>query len=158
MVKRYYNTVVSSTESKKIAKAMAPNANVSLKYALEICNQVKGKTIDWTEAFLRDIEAHKRFLPLKRYNKRVAHRKGDAVHGEKAGRYPEKTVRAFLKLLENARANADYKGLDTEKLVIKHAFASQGFGRRGVQKKGHIGGKVRKRKSAHLEIVLMEAR
>ncbi len=158
MVKRYYNTELSAAESKKTAKTMAANANVSLKYATEICNQIKGKTAEWTESFLQDIEQHKRFLPLKRYNKKVAHRKGDSMHGEKAGRYPEKTVQVFLKLLENAKANADYKGLDTEKLVIKHAFASQGFARRSVQTKGKIGGKVRKKKSAHLEVVLMEAR
>jgi large subunit ribosomal protein L22 len=158
MVKRYYNTELSVAEEKKTAKAKAANANVSLKYAVEICNQVKGKTIEWTEAFLKDIEQHKRFLPLKRYNKRTAHRKGDSVHGEKAGRYPEKTVRVFLKLLGNAKANADYKGLDEEKLVVKHAFASQGFARRGLQARGKMGGKVRKKKSAHLEIVLMETR
>lgn len=137
---------------------MMPNAAVSLKYATEISNHIKGKSLDWSEAFLGGILRHERFLPLKKFNKKVAHRKGDAVFGQKAGRFPENAVRVFLKLLGNAKANADYKGLETEKLMVWHAFASQGFARRSVQTKGKIGGKVRKHKSAHLEVMLMEVR
>lgn len=157
-MKRYYNVDLSARESTKTALAMMPNANVSLKYATEIGNHIKGKSLGWVEKFLQDIVEKKRYLPLKQYHKKVAHRKGDALMGQKAGRYPQKTVTVYQKLVANAKANADYKGLDLEKLVVKHAFASQGFGRMGLQSKGQIGGKMRKRKSAHLEIVLMEAR
>ncbi|MBU0636296.1 50S ribosomal protein L22 [Candidatus Micrarchaeota archaeon] len=158
MVKRYYNATVSTKATKKAAKSKAIGANVSLKYSTELCNYLKGKSLKWSESFLQDVLAKKRYVPLKRYNKKVAHRKGTTLRGAKAGRFPTKTIRAFQKLLGNAKANADYKGLDTEKLVVWHAFASQAFARRSTQSQGRLGGKVRKRKSAHLEVILMETR
>lgn len=43
-----------------------------------------------------------------------------------AGKYPVKVANHFLSVLESAEANAEYKGLDTENLVITHASAYQG--------------------------------
>lgn len=157
-MKRYYNADISTAVIPKTAKAMVSNAPVSQKFSTEICNCVKGQTVQWAEAFLQDIASHKRYLPLQKYNKKVGHKKGAALMGQKAGRYPKNTVRTFLKLLDNAKANADYRGLDTEKLVVFHAFSSQGFKRRSLQSKGKIGGKTRQRKSAHIEVILMETR
>jgi large subunit ribosomal protein L22 len=44
-----------------------------------------------------------------------------------AGRYPVKTASQILKLIEGAEANAENKGLDTERLRIIHAATSQGM-------------------------------
>ncbi|MCX6798754.1 MAG: hypothetical protein NTW59_01500 [Candidatus Diapherotrites archaeon] len=48
--------------------------------------------------------------------------------------------------------------MGTDNLLIAHCFASQGFRRIGFQPKGKIAGKRRKRKSAHIEIVVTEAK
>ncbi|MGD0979494.1 MAG: 50S ribosomal protein L22 [Candidatus Bathyarchaeia archaeon] len=42
-----------------------------------------------------------------------------------AGRYPIKAAGKILKLLEGAEANAENKGLDTDRLRIIHAATSQ---------------------------------
>lgn len=156
MAKKSYQLKVKN--EKKIAKACATNEPVSLKYATEMCREIKGKPVDKIEAFLQRIIKHEDYLPLRRYVKKMAHRKGDAKSGTKTGKYPEKLCKSFLNLIESAKANADFKGLDTENLLIYHAFASMGFRRFSAQPKGKIGGKRRRKKSAHIEIMLIEGR
>jgi len=53
---------------------------------------------------------------------------------------------------------SDAKGLDTEKLMVIGALATQGIRRTAMQPKGHISGRMREKKSTHLEIVVIEAK
>ena len=154
MVKRNYQVEL---KGKKIAKAMTKNANVSLKFSLELIREIKGKRIDKAEAFLRRIRKQEEFLPLRVYKKKVAHRRGDARSFTKSGRYPIKVAKIWLSLLESVKANADYAGLDADNLIITHAFASQGYRRYSYQSQGRIGGKRRIKKSAHIEVAVREA-
>ncbi len=154
MVKRDYQIEL---KGKKIAKAMTKNANVSLKFSLELIREIKGKRVDRAETFLRHIMEQKEFLPLRVYKKKVAHRRGDARSFTKSGRYPIKVAKIWLSLLESVKANADYAGLDADNLIITHAFASQGHRRYSYQSQGRIGGKRRLKKSAHIEVAVREA-
>ena len=43
-----------------------------------------------------------------------------------SGRYPEKAVNEVLKLLDNLEANAEYKGMDMDRLKIVNATAQKG--------------------------------
>jgi len=156
MVKKNYQKQFSS--EKGIAKAIAKNQRISVKYATEMCREIKGKPLKKAVAMLQRIMKKKQALPLRKYRKKVAHRKGEAQSGVKSGRFPASTCRVFLKVLESVKANADFKGLEPENLLIVHCFASRGFRRRGLQPKGRIGGKVRRRKSCHLEVVVREAK
>jgi len=115
MTKKIYQATVG--KESKTARAMTTNANISLKYSTEICNQIKGKNADKMLAWFHRIIAHEDFLPLKRYHKKVAHRKGESKEGVKSGRYPEKTLKSFITLVESAKSNADFKGLDDDKLA-----------------------------------------
>jgi len=63
-------------------------------------------------------------IPFTRFKKKVGHRRG--VTKAFAGRYPVKTAKVILKLLEGAEANAEYNGFDTEALRIIHASAYPG--------------------------------
>jgi len=156
MVKKKYQ--VEIRQEKKVAKAIAKNQQVSTKYATEICREIRDKKVSKVEKRLQRIAKGKEFLPLRQYNKKVAHRKGNAVSGVKSGRFPVKACNVFLKILESVKANADFKGLDSENMVIAHCFASRGFARRSMQPKGHIAGKRRRRKSTHIEIIALEAK
>jgi large subunit ribosomal protein L22 len=156
MVKKNYQVEVK--DEKVLAKAVAKNQHISTKYATEICREIKGKRLASIEKKLQRIIEKKEFLPLRKYNKDVAHRKGESKSGVKSGRFPQKACRVFLKLLESVKANADFKGLDSENLMVAHCFASRGFGRRSVQPKGHIAGKRRRKKSTHVEVIVKEAK
>ncbi|MEI7961561.1 MAG: 50S ribosomal protein L22 [archaeon] len=143
-------------QKSKTAKACITNAPISVKYSTEVCNQIKTRPVNKVIEWLTRIQNHEEYLPLKRYHKKVAHRKGNALNGEKAGRYPEKVSASFIKLLELAKANADFKGLDPEKLLIIHAFCNMGMNRFSYQSKGKIAGKARRRNATNVEIVVQE--
>lgn len=155
MVKTKFNFEFGGDET-KIAKAFAANQSISPKYSNEICRELMGKSIQEAETFLNKVILHETHLPLRKYTKKVAHRAGDPISGTKSGRYPWKACEAFLTLLKSVKANADYKGLDSENLKIIHAFASYGFRRQSHQVGGKIGGKMRKRKSTHIEVIVKE--
>jgi len=156
MVKKHYQVAVA--DDKKIAKAIAKNQPVSVKYSTELCREIKGKPVAKAEQMLERIINMEEFLPLRKFNKKVGHRKGDARSSVKSGRYPIKVCKVFRGLLESVKANADFKGLDADSLIITHCFASQGFRRTAFQPKGKISGKKRKRKSAHIEVIVREAK
>ncbi len=155
MVKKTYQAEIAGEST---ARAFTANSNISLKYATEICREIRGKPLNKAEAFLERVLAHEDFLPLKKFNRKVAHRKGESKSGVKSGRYPKKPCTAFISLLESVKSNADFKGLDTEKLLIVHTFASQGFSRYSFQPKGRIAGKRRKRKATHIEVIVREVK
>ncbi len=156
MVKKNYQAKVG--KESKTAKAVITNANISLKYATEASNQLRGMYVNKAIAWLTRIMNKEEYLPLKRYHKKVAHRKGEAKSGEKAGRYPQKVTKTLIELLESAKNNADFKGLDSEKLNIIHMFASPGLGRYSHQSKGKIGGKARRTNATHVEVIVSEVK
>jgi len=156
MVKKSYHSELASR--KKVAKAMAKNKPISLKYATEIARELKDKPLDKAERFLQRITEKTEHLPLRRYIKHVPHRKGEAKSFTKSGRYPVRAAKAFLGLLADVKANADYKGMDNEALIIKDVFASVGFRRVSHQSQGKISGKRRLSKSTHIEIVVVEGK
>jgi large subunit ribosomal protein L22 len=43
-----------------------------------------------------------------------------------SGRYPEKAVAEVLRLLDNLESNAEYKGMDMDRLKIINATAQKG--------------------------------
>ncbi|MFA5763784.1 MAG: 50S ribosomal protein L22 [archaeon] len=156
MAKREYQANVG--KESKTARALITNANASLKYSTEICNQMKGKYVNATIEWIERIINHEEYLPLKKYNTKVAHRKGESKQGVKSGKYPEKTLKIFLELLSSVKNNADFKGLDVDKVNIIHAFASKGVSRVTYQSKGKISGKARKRNATHIEIIVSEVK
>ena len=106
------------------ARAMGYEMDISFKHAVEICRAIKGKKIDDAIAYLEDVVAMKKAVPFKNHKKKVAHRKG--LEKWYAGRYPVKASREIIKVLKNLKANAEYKGLEVNRLVITHAQAKKG--------------------------------
>lgn len=157
MAKKNYN-IQKKIKEKITAKGIKKNANISVKYSTEMIRELTGMKVKRAEEFLQNIIDKKEFLPLRKYIKKIAHRKGDAKSKTKTGRYPKKVAKAFLELIQSIKANADYKGLNIENLFVKHAFASMGYSRKGHQPKGKIGGKPRNKKSTHIEIILQEGK
>ncbi len=156
MVKTAYHAKIG--KESKTAKATLKNARVSLKFSTEMFREITGQPVDKAIKRIQRIAEKDEMLPLKKYNTGVAHHKGDSRSGVKSGRYPVYVAKKFIELLELAKANADFKGLDTEKLLVLHGHASMGFSRQGLQPQGKIGGKTRKRKSTHLEIIVTEVK
>jgi large subunit ribosomal protein L22 len=81
--------------------------------------------LDSAKDLLEGVTQEKRAIPYRRYKKEVPHRSLD--EGWYAGRYPVKAAKMFLFLLEELESNAEYKGLDVDRLRIVHAASQRGM-------------------------------
>lgn len=122
MPKWGYSTTTLYPE--RAAKASGRELRISHKSAREVCNAIKRMKLNQAKNFLRQVIAKKQPVPFTRFKKKVGHRRG--LQKGCAGRYPVKAAEKILKVLENAEANAEYKGLDAEILYITHASAYPG--------------------------------
>ena len=77
--------------------------------------------------------------------------------GWPSGRYPVKAAEQILKVLENAEANAEYKGMDTEKLVIEHISSHKGIVIPGYIPRAFGRMTPFNTPTTHIQIVLQEA-
>lgn len=144
------------TEDKsKTARAMGSSLKISPKHAVEICKAVRGMNVEKAKNYLNDVIGMKKAVPFKKHNKKVGHRKG--LKGWPSGRYPIKAATQILKILENAEANAEYKGMDTENLKIEHISSHKGMVIRGIIPRAF--GRVTpfNTPTTHVQIVLGEA-
>lgn len=139
----------------KTARAMAKSLKISPKHCVEICRAIRGMDVEKAKVYLENVIDMKQSVPFKRHNKKVGHRKGQ--QGWPSGRYPVKAAAEVLKVLINAEANAEYKGMDTEKLFIEHISSHRGVVIRGAIPRAF--GRVTpfNTPTTHIQIVLKEA-
>ena len=106
-------------------RAAIREKSISHKHAREIAIALRGMSIERTRVFLEDVIARKIAVPFRRHNNEVAHR-SNIQDGFFAGRFPQKTANEILKLLDNLESNAEYKGMDLERLRIVSAVVHKG--------------------------------
>lgn len=129
------------------AKAVLLRSGVSTKQSIEVCKHIRGLHTLKAKKILKDSIDLKKAIPFTRFTNGVGHRKGEMGSGS----FAPKTCKAILKLVESAEANAQYKGINSANLKIKHICAQQGtndwrYGRKRRQQM----------KSTHIEIVVEE--
>ncbi len=127
---------------------------MSAKAAREVCAAIKGMQLQLARSFLEDVVSLKKAVPFRRFKKEGAHRV-DAGNMH-TGRFPAKTAKEFLEALENLEANAEFKGLDTDRLVIIHASANKGRVVRGFTPRGFGKSSPSNNVLVHLELVAAE--
>lgn len=106
-------------------KCAGRELKISPKAATEICRTIRGMRLDSAKELLEAVGTKRRAIAYRRYHKEVPHRSLD--EGWYAGRYPTKAAKKFLFLLEELEANAEYKGLDVDRVRIVHAAAQRGM-------------------------------
>ena len=106
-------------------RASGREVNVSPKAAREVCAAVKGMKITAARAFLEKVINLKVAVAFRRYKKKVGHR--SSLSGFHAGRFPRKTALKVLEVMDNLEANAGFKGLDLDRLVLFHAATHRGM-------------------------------
>ena len=108
------------------------------------------------KTYLEDVIALKRAVPFKRYRRNVAHRHG--LVGWDAGRYPQKAAKAVLVVLENALANAEYKGMESDKMRIYHAGTKKGRTIRGWMPRAMGRATPKNTETVSVEMILSEVK
>lgn len=140
------NYAFKDYDNKIMARAIALSSPVSRKIGIEICNSIRNKPIAKAKGILQGAIEKKQAIPFRRFI-------GDLGHKKKIGpgRYPVKASKEILKLVENVEANAQFKGLNTSRLYIRHICVNKG------PTSWHYGRQSRRKmKRAHVEIVVEE--
>lgn len=104
-------------------RASLREKTISHKHAREIAVKIKGMSIETARDYLQDVIRLKRAVPFKRYNNEVGHKSDTGVM---AGRYPQKAATEFVKLIDNLESNAEYRGMDLDRLKIINATVHKG--------------------------------
>ena len=131
-----------------MARAAGIALPISFKQSVEICNFIRNKSANEAKKMLQMVADKKSAVPFRRYNWDLSHKKKIGP-----GRYPEKASKEFIKLIEAAEANAQFKGLNTSNLVISHISANNGG------KAWHYGRQSRRKmKRTSIQIIVEETK
>ena len=97
--------------------------DISHKHAREVAVAIKGLSIEKARDFLQAVINKERAVAFRRFKNQVGH-KSDP--GMMSGRYPQKTAKEFIKVLDNLESNAEYKGMDLDRIKIVNATVHKG--------------------------------
>ena len=129
------------------AKAVGVGLPISTKQSVMICQYVRGKKLQMAKQMLSETIGLKKPVPFTRFTNGLGHKPGKMA----AGRFPIKACQHILEIIETAEANAQFKGLSTPDLVVKHISAQKAANTWRYGRQSRI-----KAKRTHVEVVLEE--
>ncbi|OPY28146.1 MAG: 50S ribosomal protein L22P [Methanomassiliicoccales archaeon PtaU1.Bin030] len=140
------------TDPDKTARAIGKEKPVSPKDSREICRMVRGKSVAVAIRMLEEVIDLKRPVPFGRYNTGVAHKIGVGP-----GRFPKKSAMAILEVIQSAKHNAEYKGLDSENMKVKVITANLGRTIPGHMPRAYGRSTPWNQQTVNIEVILEEA-
>lgn len=149
-----YGYSIFGLDPDRTAIASIREVNISHKAAREICNTIRGMFLDKAKEYLESVAKMERSVPYKKHKKHVAHRP-DLIDWP-AGRYPIKAAKKILEVLENAENNAEFKGLDVDRMKIIHACSQKGMIIKRFMSRAHGSSSPRFNFLTHIEIAIEE--
>jgi large subunit ribosomal protein L22 len=138
-----------------IAKAMAKELNMSPKHSIEIATFIRHQRVNDAIAYLNDVIGLKKAIPFRRFNRNVAHKRGLPGSWD-AGRYPVKASKAYIRVLESVKKNAEYIGLDADNLEIIHVSANRGRAQKSFFPRAMGRATPKVRETVNIEVVVRE--
>ena len=109
---------VSVLLSAVAAKAKVADLRAHFKNTYNTALAVKGLRLKKAIAYMDNVLEHKAIIGFRKFT--VSRHAQCKVQGTATGRWPEKSAKVVRELLLNLKANAEKKGLDTDKCVITH--------------------------------------
>ncbi|KAJ1568271.1 60S ribosomal protein L17 [Cladochytrium tenue] len=140
----------------RTAHARGSYLRVHFKNTRETAQAIKGLKLKKAVEYLEAVKAHKRAVPFRRFNGGVGRTAQVKEFGATQGRWPVKSAEFVLGLLKNAESNAQVKGLNLDKLVIRHIQVNQAPPHRRRTYRAH--GRINPYMShpCHIELILVE--
>ena len=140
----------------KSALARGSHLRVHFKNTRETAQTIKHMHLRRAVAFLKNVIAHKECVPFRRFTGGVGRCAQAKQWGATQGRWPQKSAEFLLQMLKNAESNAEFKGLDTDHLVIDHIQVNRAPKMRRRTYRAH--GRITPFMSSpcHIEIILSE--
>ncbi|MBN2111533.1 50S ribosomal protein L22 [Candidatus Woesearchaeota archaeon] len=111
----------STQIGEKDAAAVGRGLPISTKQAIEICRAVRGEKLERAKVVLAEAINEKVPIAFRRFTNGIGHKKGNLA----SGAYPKKACSEILRLLNSAQANAQFKGLSSADLVVRHISAQK---------------------------------
>ncbi len=145
-----YSTVADSATT---ARAFGRDLPVSPKSGRNVARVLKGMPVGRAKTWLQEVVDKKTPVPFTVRKRKIAHRRGQ---GFGPGKYPVKVASHFLKVLESAEANAEYKDLDKDQLVITHASAYQGQVTKGFTPRAQGRATPHYERTCNLELIVTQ--
>jgi len=136
----------SSYNKEHMARIVGNSLSISTKASIEICNNLRNKTVGRAKTILKDAMNLRVPILFTRFTNGAGHKRGIG-----AGKYPVNAAKEILKIIEAVEANAQFKGLNTSNLQICH-ISAQNAG--NVWRYGRH--RRRKMKRTHIEVVVKE--
>merc|ERR1711935_814792 len=104
----------------KAVKAACTDVRTSFKNTYNTAKAVKGLSLQVAKKYLNACLAKQRCIPQRKFCGSTG-RTGQAKEfGVTKGRWPTKSIKLILNLVENMMANANFKQLDAEAMEINH--------------------------------------
>jgi len=135
-------------------RASLREIDISHKHAREVALAIKDMYLNKAREFLESVVTKKQPVAYRRYKNEVGHRSN--LQGFPSGRFPVKTSREFLRLLDNLEANAEYKGMDLDRLKLIHVNAYPGVKIRRFVPRAYGRNSPKFNTLVHVEVVGME--
>ncbi|CAI9832806.1 50S ribosomal protein L22 [Nitrosopumilaceae archaeon] len=104
-------------------RASMREKGISPKHAREVAKAVRGLRVEKARDYLEAVVRRERAVAFGRHKNQVGHRSDP---GMMSGRYPQKAANEFIRLLENLETNAEYKGMDLDRLKIASVAVHRG--------------------------------
>ena len=144
-----YKYTVKDYNKEHMAKVAGRALPISTKAAINICNNLKKRSVAYAKMFLKEVMILKTPVKYTRFTNGAGHKRGNMA----AGKYPINAAKHILKLIESVESNAQFKGLNTSNLIIVSILAQHGGNqwRHGRQRR-------RKMKRTHVEIIVEEGK
>jgi large subunit ribosomal protein L22 len=120
-----YSYAYQNFDKSRQVRSALRETDISHKHAREIALAITNLSIEKARDYLESVLRKKIAVPFRRYNNEVAHR-SNIRDGFSAGRFPSKATHEFLKLLDNLESNAEYKGMDLDRLKIINIVVHKG--------------------------------
>ncbi len=149
-----YRYSIIGIDPDRTAIASGRNMRCSPKHAREVCEAIRGMMLDKAIELLEEVIEEKAWIPYKRHKKKRAHHSG--MKKWHTGGHPVKASQRILRVLRNAEANADNKGLDIDRLRIMHAAAHRGRTYKKYIERAFGRSTPYNENTTHVEIVLEE--
>lgn len=104
-------------------RASIREMDFSHKHAREIGVAISGMSVEDAKSYLNRVMQKQSAVPFGRYKNQVGHRSDTGVM---AGRYPQKAAREILGLLDSLENNAEFRGLDLDRLKLVNVTVHKG--------------------------------
>jgi len=141
----------------KSVKAMGCDLRTSFKNTYNVVQAIKGMSLEEAKKYLNAVVEHKRCIPFRRFKSGVSRAAQAKEFKCTQGRWPEKSCKIVLGLLQNAESNAEFQSLpDVENLVVSHAQVQRAAPGRRRTYRAH--GRINAFMShpCHIEFILAE--